>query len=146
MVSAPQMPNGLPLFKPPYSMMTAVNMNTGEHLWRVPLGNGDAFRNNPSVKGLNLPPLGGDANVTGPVLTKTLLISALTRGGTSNNNGPRLVARDKTNGQELASVDLPGQAIGTPMTFLVGDKQYIALTVSAPAGSSVPELVAFALP
>jgi quinoprotein glucose dehydrogenase len=79
--------------------------------------------------------------MSGPLLTKTLLISALTRGGTKD--GPRLVARDKATGQEVASVDLPGVAIGTPMTYLVDNKQYIALTVS---GNPVPELVAFALP
>ena len=75
------------------------------------------------------------------MLTKTLLISALTTGG--RNNGPRLVARDKATGKELASIDLPGTAIGTPMTYLVDNKQYIALTI---AGDPVPELVAFSLP
>jgi quinoprotein glucose dehydrogenase len=135
------MPQGLPLFKPPYSRMTAIDMNTGNHAWMVPLGNGDAVRNHPMLKGLNLPPLGGDSTLSGPLLTRTLLIGALTRGGP--NDGPRLVARDKATGRELASVDLPGVAIGTPMTYLVDGKQYIALTV---AGDPVPELVALALP
>jgi quinoprotein glucose dehydrogenase len=137
----PTMPDGLPLFKPPYSRMTAINMNTGEHVWMVPLGNGDNIRNKPELKGLNLPPLGGDSTTSGPLLTKTVLISALTTGG--RNNGPRLVARDKATGKEIASVDLPGLPIGTPMTYLVDNKQYIALTV---AGRPVPELVAFSLP
>jgi quinoprotein glucose dehydrogenase len=135
------MPQGLPLFKPPYSRMTAIDMNTGDHVWMVPLGNGDAVRNHPLLKGLNLPPVGGDSTLSGPLLTKTLLIGALTRGGP--NDGPRLVARDKATGRELASVDLPGVAIGTPMTYIVDGKQYIALTV---AGDPVPELVALALP
>jgi quinoprotein glucose dehydrogenase len=137
----PAMPDGLPLFKPPYSRMTAINMNTGEHVWMVPLGNGDNIRNKPELKALNLPPLGGDSSTSGPLLTKTVLISALTTGG--RNNGPRLVARDKATGKEIASVDLPGVPIGTPMTYLADNKQYIALTV---AGRPVPELVAFALP
>jgi len=137
----PTMPDGLPLFKPPYSRMTAINMNTGEHVWMVPLGNGDNIRNKPQLKDLNLPPLGGDSSTSGPLLTKTVLISALTTGG--RNNGPRLVARDKATGKEIASVDLPGAPIGTPMTYLVDNKQYIALTV---AGRPVPELVAFSLP
>jgi quinoprotein glucose dehydrogenase len=137
----PSMPQGLPLFKPPYSRMTAIDMNTGTHTWMVPLGHGKSVRNHPMLKGLNLPPLGGDSGTSGPLLTKTLLMSALSSGGT--NDGPRLVARDKTTGKELASVDLPSMAIGTPMTYLLGGKQYIALTVG---GDPVPELIALALP
>jgi quinoprotein glucose dehydrogenase len=135
------MPQGLPLFKPPYSRMTAINMNTGDHAWMVPLGDGNSVRNHALLKGLNLPPVGGDSGMSGPLLTKTLLISALTRGG--RNDRPRLVARDKATGAEIASVDLPSQAVGTPMTYLVDGKQYIALTVGT---NPVPELIAFALP
>jgi quinoprotein glucose dehydrogenase len=135
------MPQGLPLFKPPYSRMTAIDMNKGEHVWMVPLGDGRAVRNHPMLTHLNLPPLGGDSGTSGPLLTKTLLISGLTTGGT--NDGPRLVARDKATGQEVASIDLPRAAIGTPMTYMIDGRQYIALTVG---GDAVPELVAFALP
>ena len=139
--SRPEMPQGLPLFKPPYSRMTAIDLNTGEHAWMRPMGNGDRFRNLPMLRDLDLPPLGGDSSRRGPLLTKTLLIFALTVGGT--DDGPRLVAFDKASGAELASVDLPGGAIGTPMTYLLDGKQYIALTVG---GESVPGLIAFALP
>ena len=137
----PQLPQGLPLFKPPYSRMTAIDMNTGEHRWMRPLGDGNRIRNLPLLRDLDLPPLGGDSGRIGPVLTKTLLIHALTAGGTGD--GPRLVAFDKTTGEEIASVDLPGGAIGTPMTYLSGGRQYIALTVG---GGRVPELIALALP
>ena len=137
--ATPQMPQGLPLLKPPYSRMTAIDLNTGEHLWWVPTGNGDRYRNHPRLRHLNLPPLGGDNGSNGPLLTKTLLIYCLTAGGT--NNGPRLVAYDKADGTELASVDLPSGGIGTPMTYLVDGRQYIALTVGGG-----PRLVAFALP
>jgi quinoprotein glucose dehydrogenase len=137
----PAMPQGLPLFKPPYSRMTAIDMNSGTHAWMVPLGDGNSVRNHPMLKGLNLPPVGGDSTTSGPLLTKTLLVSALTRGG--RRDGPRLVARDKATGQEVGSVDLPGVAIGTPMTYMHEGKQYIALTVNA---TPVPELVALALP
>ena len=137
----PTLRQGLPLFKPPYSRMTAIDMNTGEHVWMVPLGDGNLIRNHPMLKDLNLPPVGGDSGMSGPLLTKTVLVSALTTGG--RENGPRLVARDKRTGREIASVDLPGTAIGTPMTYMFDNKQYIALTVS---GNPVPELVAFALP
>jgi glucose dehydrogenase len=118
-------------------------MNKGEHVWMTPTGNGDRLRNNSLLKPLNLPPLGGDSTAAGPLLTKTLLIYALSAGAT--NDGPRLVAYDKATGKEVASVDIPGIAIGTPMTYKLGDKQYIALTVSGRAGE-VPELLALTLP
>ncbi len=140
----PQMPDGLPLFKPPYSRITAINMNTGEHAWMVPAGNGDRIRNHPRLKGLNLPPVGGDSTFSGPLLTKTLLMYALTTGGTTG--GPRLVAYDKATGKEIASVDLPGAAIGTPMTYAVGGKQFVAITVQGRTPTDVPELVALSLP
>ncbi len=136
----PQMPQGLPLLKPPYSRMTAINLKTGEHVWMKPMGKGDRFRNLPSLKNLDLPPLGGDSSRAGPLVTKTLLIFALTAGGT--DGGPRLVAYDKATGKEMVSVDLPAGAIGTPMTYMLDGKQYIALTVG---GITVPELVVLAL-
>jgi glucose dehydrogenase len=141
---SPALPQGLPLFKPPYSRITAIDMNTGAHAWMVPTGNGDRTRNIPLLKPLNLPPVGGDATLSGPLLTRTLLIHALTAGG--SNDGPRLVAYDKATGQVLGSVDLPGSPIGTPMTYAVAGRQYIALTVQATAADDAPELVALALP
>ena len=123
----PQMPQGLTLFKPPYSRMTAIDMNTGEHVWMQPMGNGDRIRNHRLLRDLDLPPLGGDSSRAGPLLTPDILIYALTTGGT--NDGPRLVALDKATGEELAQVDLPGGAIGTPMTYMLNGRQYIALTV-----------------
>ncbi len=140
---SPQMPQGLPLLKPPYSRLTAIDMNRGAHVWMTPAGRGDRIRLHPLLKGLNLPPLGGDSTFSGPLLTKTLLIYALTAGGT--NDGPRLVAYDKASGRELASVDLPGPAIGTPMTYAVGGQQFIALTVQGPTPRDIPELVALTL-
>ena len=137
----PTMPQGLPLFKPPYSRMTAIDLNTGDHAWMQPMGSGDRIRNHPLLRDLDLPPLGGDSSRSGPLVTKTILIYALTTGGTTD--GPRLVALDKATGQGLASVDLPRGAIGTPMTYLLDGRQYIALTVG---GSPAPELIALALP
>ena len=58
----PQMPQGLPLFKPPYSRMTAIDLNTGEHVWMQPMGNGDRYRNHRLLRDLDLPPLGGDSS------------------------------------------------------------------------------------
>jgi quinoprotein glucose dehydrogenase len=120
--------------------MTAINMNTGDHAWMVPLGDGDRIRNHPMLRDLNLPPVGGDSGRSGPLLTKTLLINALAAGG--SQGGPRLVAYDKATGDDVASVDLPSGALGTPMTYMEAGKQYIALTI----GGSPPELIALALP
>ena len=61
----PVMPQGLPLWKPPYSRMTAIDMNAGEHLWMAPLGNGDRIRNHPLLRHLDLPPVGGDSSRSG---------------------------------------------------------------------------------
>ena len=119
--------------------MTAIDMNRGEHAWMTPLGNGDRIRNLPMLRDLDLPPLGGDGR-GGPVLTRTLLINALTAGGTGG--GPRLVAYDKMTGEIVGSVDLPGGALGTPMTYMLDGQQYIGLTV----GGQVSELIAFKLP
>ena len=136
----PVMPRGLPLWKPPYTRMTAIDMNTGEHAWMIPTGRGDRIRNHPMLRDLNLPPVGGDAGRSGPLLTKTLLIHALTAGGTSN--GPRLVSYDKASGAELASIDLPSGALGAPMTYMLDGKQHIAITV----GGEIPGLVVYRLP
>ena len=138
--AGPVMPRGLPLWKPPYSRMTAIDMNTGDHAWMTPTGNGDRIRNHPMLRDLGLPPLGGDAGRTGSLLTRTLLIHALVAGG--SDGGPRLVAYDKATGAELASLDLPGGALGAPMTYLLDGRQHIALTV----GGEVSGLVAFRLP
>ena len=137
--SGPLMPQGLPLVKPPYSRMSALDLNTGEYVWQVPTGNGDRFRNHPRLRDLDLPPLGGDGTRTGVVLTKTLVIYNLSAGGT--NGGPRMVAYDKATGEELGSVDLPSGALGTPMTYMVDGKQYVALGIG-----DGPRMVAFALP
>jgi quinoprotein glucose dehydrogenase len=140
----PAMPEGLPLFKPPYSRITAIDMNSGTHAWMVPAGMGDRIRNHPRLKGLALPALGGDSTFSGPLLTRTLLIYALTAGGPGG--GPRLVAYDKASGKQLASTDLPGAAIGTPMTYLIDGKQYIAITVQGRTSTDIPELVALTIP
>ena len=137
--AGPVMPRGLPLWKPPYTRMTAIDMNTGEHAWMIPTGRGDRIRNHPLLRGLDLPPLGGDAGRSGPLLTRTLLIHALTAGG--SGNGPRLVAYDKRTGAEVGSIDLPAGALGAPMTYLLDGAQHIALTV----GGDAPGLIVFRL-
>ncbi len=138
--SAPSMPNGLPLFKPPYSRITAIDLNTGDHIWMQPNGNGDDVRNHPALRDLDLPPLGDRVGrPSGPVLTKTLLITGMESGGT--DDGPQLVARNKMTGEIVGAIDLPEVVLGTPMTYMVDGEQYIALTVR----SDPPWMLAFKL-
>ncbi|GIT64178.1 MAG: hypothetical protein Ct9H300mP22_5780 [Gammaproteobacteria bacterium] len=99
---------GLPLLKPPYSTITAIDMNLGEILWQAPNGDGLPCENNPAVEGLDLPPLGGGGRH--PVLvTSTLLIH-----GQNEGYGPILIARSKETGEELAKIELPGDPQSAP--------------------------------
>ena len=131
-------PRGLPLLKPPYSTITAFDMNRGEILWQVP--NGDKMARvdaHPALDGLDLPPLGGGGRH--PVLvTSTLLIH-----GQDMGYGPNLIARDKATGEELARIELPGAPQSAPMSYAVDSKQYIALGIN---DAPTPKLVVFALP
>ena len=138
--SFPRMPGGLPLLKPPYSRYTAIDLGRGDLAWTQPLGEGSEWKRLPAMHGLDLPPLGGDG-FTGPLLTKTLLIHG--QDGPEEEGGSRLVARDKRTGEVVGEVPLPGRPLGTPMTYAIGGRQYIALTVST---QPVPELIALALP
>jgi len=126
----PAGPQGLPLIKPPYSRMTAVDLNTGEIAWQVPTGPGpDGVRGHPALTGLSLPALGGQGGAGGPLVTKTLLIYALIPTSGRGEKG-RLVAYDKRTGAVLADVEIPGVPLGTPMTYLTNGKQFIALTTT----------------
>jgi quinoprotein glucose dehydrogenase len=131
-------PSGLPLIKPPYSRMTAYNLNTGEIAWQVPTGNGSSvIRNNPALKGLDLPPLGGQGSQGGPLITKTLLVYGLTGGG---SGAGQLIAYDKKTGATLGTAAPPGSPLGSPMTYMIGGKQYIAVTLQS------GQLIALSLP
>ena len=112
-------PRNLPLVKPPYSRMTAIDLNTGEHAWMQPLGNGDHLRNHPDLVELDLPPLGGD-RYTGPLLTKTLLIQG--QAEIERGDGPPgwLVARDKISGVEVGRIALPRYSHRQPDDLHVG--------------------------
>jgi hypothetical protein len=127
---SPAGPNGLSLAKPPYSRMTAYNLNTGDIAWQVPTGNGMyRVRNNPVLKGVTLPALGGQSGLGGVLVTKTLLIYGLTGSGAPGEAPGWLMAYDKKTGAVLAQVPLPGVPLGTPMTYLLGGKQYVSLTL-----------------
>lgn len=137
----PQGPEGLPILKPPYSRMTAIDLNTGEEAWMTPTGKGtDAIRNHDALKGIALPALGGQGQ-GGPLLTKTLLIHGLAPAG--ENDSPALIAYDKVTGRPLAATPIPDNVVGTPMTYSVNGNQYIAMTVGRGAAA---QLVALKLP
>ena len=141
-------PFGLPLLKPPYRRITAIDLNTGEHVWQIPFGRGPA--NHPMLEHLNLPPLGSvfsDVVAEGGVLiTKTLLISYLAQKDEidPDAHGSILVAHDKMTGDLLGEVLVDQRLHGPPMSYQVGDKQYIA--VAGGGRDDDNELLVFALP
>ncbi|HUQ87583.1 MAG TPA: pyrroloquinoline quinone-dependent dehydrogenase [Vicinamibacterales bacterium] len=138
---------GLPLIKPPYSRITAINLDSGEFRWQVPFGATPAnIRNHPALKGLNLGPLGRPGNNSGTMVTRTILVAGESTFGPtpSGARGAMLRAFDKSTGREVGAVYLPAPQSGSPMTYMMGGKQYIVVAIS---GAGYPgELVAFRLP
>lgn len=122
--------DGLPIVKPPYGRVTAFDMNKGTEVWMS--ANGDGPRNNPLLKGLNLPPL-GNIGRPAPLLTKTLLLvgdSSDAVMGQAGISGPaKLRAFDKATGKVIAELDLPVGTTGGPMTYMENGKQYIVVPV-----------------
>lgn len=141
-------PMGLPLVKPPYRRITAIDLNTGEHVWQVPFGRGPA--NHPALAHLNLPPLGSvfsDVSAEGGLLiTRTLLISYLAQKDEINADahGSILVAHDKMTGALLAEVMVDQRLHGPPMSYMHDGRQYIA--VAGGGRDKDDELLVFALP
>jgi quinoprotein glucose dehydrogenase len=144
---------GLPLIKPPYGRISAVNLNTGEIVWQIAHGETpDNIKNHPALKGLTIPRTGrpggagGSSGGIGTLVTKTLVISG--EGGTvrmpDGSRGAMLRAYDKKTGAEVGAVAMPGAQTGSPMTYMLDGKQFI---VVASSSSIKPgELVAYKLP
>lgn len=129
---------GLPLLKPPYGRVIAIDMKTGNRLWMVPHGNTpDAIKNHPRLKGVEIPNTGAQSRGTGLLVTSTLLF-----GGEGGVN-PVLRAWDKKTGAVVAEIQLPGPTTGFPVTYTKGGRQFIAVAVRA--GDAV-EIVALATP
>ena len=131
-------PDGLPLFKPPYSQLVAFNMNAGEKLWSIPVGEGP--RDHEALQGLELPPLGNFEKLGGPLLTKTLLF--IGQGFETN----RLGVYDKQTGEELWWMQLPARFHAAPITYMAGGKQYIVLALGGGVSGAAERLMALALP
>ena len=142
-----QGPFGLPLLKPPYRRITAIDLNTGDHLWQVPFGRGPV--DHPLLKHLELPPMGSVFNDVvaegGLLVTKTLLISFLAQ---KDEIGPEargsiLIAIDKRTGETVGEVMVDQRLHGPPMTYSLNGKQYIA--VAGGGRNNDDELLVFAL-
>jgi len=134
-------PDGLPLLKPPYGRITAIDMNTGEHAWWIPNGETPEFiKNHEALRGVDLPNTGERSHAT-KVVTETLLIY-----GSGRGTRARLYAVDKKTGETLATIELPGPTQGPPMTYMHEGKQYIAMGVSNAREGLYGSIVALALP
>jgi quinoprotein glucose dehydrogenase len=130
--------SGLPVVKPPYGRITAIDMNKGAIAFQIPNGpTPKDIAENAALKGIDVPPTG---RATRAVLlaTKTLLFAAEGWGG-----APALRALDKSTGAVIAEIALPGAVGGLPMTYMVDGKQYVALSVAGERGA---EIVALSLP
>lgn len=152
---------GIPIVKPPYGRITALNINTGEMEWMV--ANGDGPRNHPLLRDLELPPL-GIPNRPAPLLTKTLLflgegsdtVIGTVPGGSSDYDdasagfdeswrwGKKFRAYDKATGEVLMEMELPAGTTAAPMSYLHEGIQYIVIGVSSQQAE--PEWVALAIP
>ena len=151
---------GIPLVKPPYGRVTALNMNTGELEWAV--ANGDGPRDHPLLRDLDLPPL-GIPNRPAPLVTKSFLfvgegsdaVIGTVPGGSSAYDGPAtgydeswrwgtlFRAYDKSSGNTVFEIDLSAGTTGAPMTYMHEGKQYIVVAVSSRA--TEPEWIALGL-
>jgi quinoprotein glucose dehydrogenase len=141
---------GLPVFKPLYSALSAYDMNTGEKLWDIPIGETpDRIKNHPLLQGVDVPPTGGTGlsvqMVMGDLLVQT---TEDLRGDTEvNENGmPVLNARDKRTGEILATVEIPLPGQYGMMTYMHDGKQYLVMQAGSAKRDQPGSLVALALP
>ena len=144
-IHEPMLSNGLPIYKPPYGRLTALDLNRGEILWQVP--NGDGPRNHPALKHLNLPPL-GNAGRPAPLVTKTLLFigegSDAIPGVPRDAFGNKFRAYDKATGRVVWEIELPAGTTSGPMTYMFRGRQYIVVPIGGK--NHPPEFVALGLP
>jgi quinoprotein glucose dehydrogenase len=140
--------DGLPIVKPPYGLLAAIDLDKGEVKWQTPHGDTpDAVRNNAALKGLGIPKTGqAQTSGVGPMVTKTLVIlgDPISTSMPDRPRGAMLRAYDKATGQQVGAVLMPAQQSGNPMTYMVDGKQYIVVAVSG--GSYSGEYLAFRLP
>ena len=116
--------DGLPLLKPPYGHLTALDLNRGEIAWRVPFGDDARLRSHPALRGVKLPEKLGAAGVQGCIVTKAGLI--FVGGGDS-----ALHAVDAKTGADLWTYPFPRRTSGTPMTFSLEGRQYVVIATGS---------------
>ena len=137
--------DGIPLTKPPWGRITAIDMNRGEHVWQV--ANGDSLSDHPDLENLNLSNL-GIASRPAALVTKTLLFigeGSNNHGGTQPNMwGTAFRAYDKMTGEVLWSTNLPSATTSSPMSYVHEGKQYIVVAVGSLGDPG--QWVALALP
>jgi quinoprotein glucose dehydrogenase len=137
---------GLPMLKPPYGRITAIDLAQGKIAWRIAHGETpDAIRNHPALKGVTIPRTGREG-ILGTLTTKTLVICG-EAGFFTNSAGVRgamLRAYDKGTGEEKGAVHLSAPQTGCPMTYMLAGTQYLVLAIGG--GSYTSEFVAFRLP
>jgi quinoprotein glucose dehydrogenase len=138
---------GLPLLKPPYGTISAIDLDKGEIVWQAAHGETpDAIKNHPALKGLTVPRTGRANGRIGVLVTKTLAIAGEPGFGTtpSGQRGAMLRAYDKATGAEVGAVYMPAPQTGSPMTYMQNGRQYLVVAISGAAYSG--ELLAFRLP
>ena len=132
-----QFHNGLPLVKPPYGLLNAIDLNRGEILWQVPFGDTPAVRNHPALKGVKLPEKLGVSGGQGGLVTKGGIVFI---GG----GDMAMHAVDKKTGADLWTYPLERRTTSSPSTYRTEKgKQFVVIaTGNGPEAS----LMAFALP
>jgi quinoprotein glucose dehydrogenase len=138
---------GLSLIKPPYATISAINLDRGDIVWQIAHGETpDQIRNNPALKGLNIPRTGQSGYNIGTLVTKSLVIAgdSLITTSPSGARGAMLRAYDKSSGKEVGTVLMPAPQSGSPMTYMWNGKQYIVVAISGGAYSG--EYRAYRLP
>ncbi|HEY6388050.1 MAG TPA: pyrroloquinoline quinone-dependent dehydrogenase [Candidatus Acidoferrum sp.] len=137
----------LPLIKPPYGTITAINLDEGKIVWQIAHGETpDVVRNYPAFKGMNIARTGQQTYNIGTLITKTLVIAGEGQVTTTADHprGAMLRAYDKATGKEVGAVYMPAPQSGSPMTYMVNGKQYIVVAVSG--GPYSGEYIAYTLP
>ena len=136
----------LPIVKPPYGVLAAIDLSRGELKWQVPHGETpDNIRNHPLLKGIDLPRTGQNGSI-GLVVTKSLVIlgDRQVAAPPGRPRGAMLRAYDKESGKEVGEVLMPAGQTGSPMTYMLDGRQYIVIAVGGPGFPG--EYLAFALP
>ena len=139
-------PRGLPLFRPPWGRITAIDLNAGEIAWQVPNGDApDYVKEHPALEGIEVGRW-GRPDRGGLLATRTLLFAGEGGGmyAAYGSGGNMLRAHDKATGEVVAEIELPANQTGLPMTYIHEGRQYIVVAVGARGRAG--ELVALALP